>query len=467
MDQDQSEMESRLNDVLSRIAMETQEIKELEQQLTDGQILANEALKRDLEGVISGLQQYLKSLRAQTSKAQVNAQNLQAENQSLRRHLKDTQRHYRRLEEQATAHTQLMTAQQDDLSVLHSEAASLRDGQVHMEAELQHLREELDRQSDQCLLQQTIRDLQTRLERFTSETPDHSSSLRVEDLSRSKSQALDQSLSEGRYRNLHRLNRKVQELRRVMCETESLTGEQRLWAVHRVKELNCSVERLKGRLEDGEARSELTEVQAEVDRARTKTRTESRCKAGAETRLRTRPEREEAPRSRAPVRLTTVSVGSGATLDSGLDLHLLSSPERAKTTGAAGNWHYRTRGAKEQHHHQHQHHLTETDPSEEGGSTEAEPAGGAHTQDEKKRLRAETEKLQRALRKHRRVLGVCEEVWCVEQTLMKRRAELREAQRLLQEAHSSIAKARHEAEEWARRAKDSATCLQRTQLQLR
>lgn len=32
-----STMEGRLNDLLSRIAMETQEIRELEQQLTDGE----------------------------------------------------------------------------------------------------------------------------------------------------------------------------------------------------------------------------------------------------------------------------------------------------------------------------------------------------------------------------------------------------------------------------------------------
>lgn len=33
----QSELEGRLDDLLSRIAMETQEIKELEQQLTNGE----------------------------------------------------------------------------------------------------------------------------------------------------------------------------------------------------------------------------------------------------------------------------------------------------------------------------------------------------------------------------------------------------------------------------------------------
>lgn len=37
MSRKQSELEVRLDDMLSRIAMETQEIKELEQQLTDGE----------------------------------------------------------------------------------------------------------------------------------------------------------------------------------------------------------------------------------------------------------------------------------------------------------------------------------------------------------------------------------------------------------------------------------------------
>lgn len=37
MSRKQSEMEGRLDDILTRIATETQEIKELEQQLTDGE----------------------------------------------------------------------------------------------------------------------------------------------------------------------------------------------------------------------------------------------------------------------------------------------------------------------------------------------------------------------------------------------------------------------------------------------
>ncbi|XP_072289265.1 uncharacterized protein [Eucyclogobius newberryi] len=267
-------MERRLEDMLSRIAMETQEIKELEQQLTDGQILANEALRKNLEGIIFGLQQYFKSLRAQ--------------------------------------------AQSED-----------------------------DKRS---------------------------------------------------------------------------------------------------------------ETHPGIDPTRIKSGSKSRSKPRTKTR------RDVQSCLKDP---SSMSVGSGATQDSGLDLPLISSPKKGPPTGARGNCIY-TPMMKEQHHHHHHH--TETNQSDEDSDslrcyTALGPAEGDHRQ--RDRLRLETEKLRKTLRKHRRVLGVCEEVWCVEQTLMKRRAELRQAQRLLQEAHSSTAQAQYEAEEWQRRAKDSATCLQQTQLQLK
>ncbi|KAJ3603498.1 hypothetical protein NHX12_028243, partial [Muraenolepis orangiensis] len=59
------ELEARLEDMLSRIAMETLEIKQLEQQLTEGQILVNEALQADLQGIVSGIQEYMGGLRLQ------------------------------------------------------------------------------------------------------------------------------------------------------------------------------------------------------------------------------------------------------------------------------------------------------------------------------------------------------------------------------------------------------------------
>ncbi|XP_078106551.1 centriolin [Sander vitreus] len=142
----QSELEGRLDDMLSRIAMETQEIKELEQQLTDGQILANEALQRDLEGIISGLQEYLRGLRKQAHHAQQQVDSLQAENQSLQLHLEDTQVHCRQLEDTTRAQRQDISVQQEKLSVFRTEAQALRDRQVDLEGEFQQLREELTQQ---------------------------------------------------------------------------------------------------------------------------------------------------------------------------------------------------------------------------------------------------------------------------------------------------------------------------------
>ncbi|XP_042370898.1 centriolin-like, partial [Plectropomus leopardus] len=89
-----------------------------------------------------------------------------------------------------------------------------------------------------------------------------------------------------------------------------------------------------------------------------------------------------------------------------------------------------------------------------------------HLDKEKKNLRLETKQLQHALRRHRSVKQVCDEVECVEKTLLKRRAELRQADRLLLEAqsciHTSRDKARsaqQEADVLQRSAQDGATCL--------
>ncbi|XP_026716337.1 centriolin isoform X2 [Athene cunicularia] len=77
------QLESRLDEMLSRIAKETEEIKDLEQQLTDGQIATNEALKRDLESIITGLQEYLQSVKCQAKQANDECKELQKDKESL------------------------------------------------------------------------------------------------------------------------------------------------------------------------------------------------------------------------------------------------------------------------------------------------------------------------------------------------------------------------------------------------
>ncbi|PWA14834.1 hypothetical protein CCH79_00020213 [Gambusia affinis] len=132
MSRKDGQLEGRLDDLLSRIAMETQEIKELEQQLTSNQILANEALQRDLQEATTGLQDYLRGLRQQARRSQQQVHVLQTENQSLRRLLQDSHRHCRMVQD----------PQQEELSALWTEVQALRVRQAELEAELQQLRAE-------------------------------------------------------------------------------------------------------------------------------------------------------------------------------------------------------------------------------------------------------------------------------------------------------------------------------------
>ncbi|KAM3825334.1 centriolin isoform 1-T1 [Vipera latastei] len=92
------QLESRLDDVLSRIANETEEIRDLEQQLTDGQIAANEALKKDLEEVILGLQEYLRNVKTQTKQATDECKELRKEKESLLKKLGEVEEERNQLE---------------------------------------------------------------------------------------------------------------------------------------------------------------------------------------------------------------------------------------------------------------------------------------------------------------------------------------------------------------------------------
>ncbi|XP_042686594.1 centriolin isoform X2 [Centrocercus urophasianus] len=89
MNKQYKQLEIRLDEMLSRIAKETEEIKDLEQQLTDGQIATNEALKRDLESIIIGLQEYLEGVKHQAKQANDECKELQKDKESLLQRLAD------------------------------------------------------------------------------------------------------------------------------------------------------------------------------------------------------------------------------------------------------------------------------------------------------------------------------------------------------------------------------------------
>ncbi|XP_032107360.1 centriolin isoform X2 [Sapajus apella] len=98
MNKQYKQLESRLDEILSRIAKETEEIKDLEEQLTEGQIAANEALKKELEGVISGLQEYLGTIKGQATQAQNECRKLRDEKEALLQKLTEVKQERDQLE---------------------------------------------------------------------------------------------------------------------------------------------------------------------------------------------------------------------------------------------------------------------------------------------------------------------------------------------------------------------------------
>ncbi|XP_045152487.1 centriolin isoform X2 [Echinops telfairi] len=187
MNKQYKQLESRLDDILSRIAKETEEIKDLEQQLTEGQIAANEALKKDLEGVISGLQEYLGSVKGQATQSQNECRKLQNEKEVLLQRLTEVEQERNQLEivaldaenmrkELAELETALQEQHEENVSLQQTQGdlsayeAEL-EAQLRMrDAEASQLKEELERLTRLNQLQQSALQAELEKERQALET---------------------------------------------------------------------------------------------------------------------------------------------------------------------------------------------------------------------------------------------------------------------------------------------------------
>ncbi|KAM9082454.1 centriolin isoform 4-T5 [Megaptera novaeangliae] len=185
MNKQYKQLESRLDEILSRIAKETEEIKDLEQQLTEGQIAANEALKKDLEGVIGGLQEYLGTVKGQATQAQNECRRLQDEKETLLQRLTEVKRERDQLEIVALDAENMrkeLAELESALQEQHEVNASLQQTQGDLsayeaeleaqlkikDAEANQLKEELEKltrlsQDDNNLLKQQLKDFQNHL----------------------------------------------------------------------------------------------------------------------------------------------------------------------------------------------------------------------------------------------------------------------------------------------------------------
>ncbi|XP_042534535.1 centriolin isoform X2 [Dipodomys spectabilis] len=177
MNKQYKQLESRLDDILSRIAKETEEIKDLEQQLTDGQIAANEALKKDLEGVISGLQEYLGTIKDQAAQAQNECRQLQDERETLLQRLSDVQQERDELE--------IVAIDAENMRKELAELESALQEQHEVNASLQQTQGDLNAYEAELEAQLRLRDaesnkLKEELEKLTSLTQFEHSALQAE-----------------------------------------------------------------------------------------------------------------------------------------------------------------------------------------------------------------------------------------------------------------------------------------------
>ncbi|XP_060697445.1 centriolin isoform X4 [Hemiscyllium ocellatum] len=173
-------LEKRLEEMLSKIAKETEDIKDLEDQLTEGRIVANEALKRDLEAIIAGLQEYLESVKGQAKQAREECAELQKEKEILLLRLADLEQQKNQLEVIAMDAEHLrkemselehsLQEQQELNESLRQAQGDLNEYEAELESQLQardfeanQLREELERLRKLSQMEQSA--LQAELEK--------------------------------------------------------------------------------------------------------------------------------------------------------------------------------------------------------------------------------------------------------------------------------------------------------------
>ncbi|XP_041049599.1 centriolin [Carcharodon carcharias] len=180
MSKQYKQLEKRLEGMLSRIAKETEDIKDLEEQLTEGQIAVNEALKRDLEGIIAGLQEYLESVKGQAKQAREECTELQKEKEALLHRLAELEQQKNQLEVVAMDAEHLrkemsdlehsLQEQQELNESLRQAQGDLSEYEAELESQLQardieanQLREELERLQKLSQMEQSA--LQAELEK--------------------------------------------------------------------------------------------------------------------------------------------------------------------------------------------------------------------------------------------------------------------------------------------------------------
>ncbi|XP_066510889.1 centriolin-like isoform X2 [Hoplias malabaricus] len=281
MNRKHRELEGRLDDILTRITKEAQEIKDLEQQLTEGQIAANEDLKQELEGIIGGLQEYLHGVKNEARRAQSDCLRLQRENDKLHHRLQDKEKLLSQLQQEAvqiSKTTKELLQHQKEMEALRHENVELRQTQSQvstykdkLEAQLQEshieagqLKEELGRLRRLIQLEHSALQAELQKERQAKENALAQLQLAAErELENNELLQQFTALQEEKGKLLEKVNSLQNDLQQV--RSELLCPKQ---VVKRLEELKRSIAKGSGKLrlsEDGDLLGEsFAELQEEL-----------------------------------------------------------------------------------------------------------------------------------------------------------------------------------------------------------
>ncbi|XP_067825865.1 centriolin isoform X2 [Heptranchias perlo] len=233
MSKQYKQLEKRLDEMLSRIAKETEDIKDLEEQLTEGQIAANEALKRDLEGIIAGLQEYLESVKGQANQAREECTELQKEKEALLHRLTELEQ------------------QKDQLEIVAMDAENLRKELSDLERSLQE-QQELNESLRQA--QGDLSEYEAELESQLQARDMEANQLREELERLRKLSQMEQSALQAE------LEKERQALENAMAQAQLVAEKE-----HENKKL---VAQLKGlQIDNSLLKEQLQELQAHMDQA--------------------------------------------------------------------------------------------------------------------------------------------------------------------------------------------------------
>ncbi|XP_053552402.1 centriolin, partial [Bombina bombina] len=264
MDRQYKQLEGRLDEMLSRIAKETEEIKDLEQQLTDGQIAANEALKRDLEAIISGLQEYLESVKGQAKQAHDECRELKAERDTLLQRLAELEEERNQLEivamdaenmrKEIADLEQSLQEQQEVNESLRQAQGDLSEYEAELEAQLKErdveakqLKEELERRKRLSHMENSALQAELEKDRQALENAVTKAQLLEEKEKESKQllSQLKQLQGENAYLNeeIHNLQNQLDQVADSMIHPEQITtriGELKRKLQTGVGEIRCN-----------------------------------------------------------------------------------------------------------------------------------------------------------------------------------------------------------------------------------